>query len=185
MVTKEHQRALPWKTRCLGSALSVSLQGIHNTEGKNNKNRKEKCAQLLKVYTRKPSILIGHLHDDVFLLPTVPRQEFILFLLPYLKLIWSSQWGLNNRSHNLHKKAKTWRTVVVVMTSSYKWPIDKKKRYMCVYMKWASGLNFKKKNSNFEIKGPEIWTFKGPYFTFAGVGFLKSPDKGNLRHYRS
>ena len=106
MVTKEQQKALPWKTKCLGSALSVSLQGIRNTEVENNKNRKEKCAQLLKVYTRKTSILIGHLHDDVFLLPTVPRQEFTLFLLSYLKLIWSSQRGLNNRSHNLHKKAK-------------------------------------------------------------------------------
>ena len=44
------------------------------------------------------------------------QNPFPFFSLSYLTLIWYSQRGLNNKSRNLHKKAKPWRILVVVVT---------------------------------------------------------------------
>ena len=66
------------------------------------------CFSTLKRHLKKEKRLassIGHLHDDG---QNTFRSSFHV-------LIWQSQWGFDNKSPNLHKKAESWRILVVVV----------------------------------------------------------------------
>ena len=73
-----------------------------------------KCVCCLQATQTWVVLLIGHLHNDVILLP---RPESFSFFISYLHLV--IPWGLNNKSAKSHKKAKPWRMLIVVA----KWPI--------------------------------------------------------------
>ena len=70
---------------------------------------------------------IGNLHNDVFLLL---RQEFITVFISYLNLVIPVRF-------NLHKKAKPWRILVVVVKWCHhaKWPINGEIILLTIHLK--------------------------------------------------